>query len=152
MTIDNQRRGLIAAGAALALSAASAIPAMAGDAEDVTAAVEKLRAAMLAGDGAVLASLTDEKLSYGHSNGRTETKSEFVASLAGKNAFKSLELSKHAIEVSGESAIARHVFDAVNNLPDGKTSTAYITVMQVWRKSGGSWKLYARQSAPIQRS
>lgn len=151
MTIDPLRRGAIALGAALALSAVIPLAAHAGDAEDIAAAVEKLRAAMLAGDGAVLDSLTDDKLSYGHSNGRTETKAEFVASLAGKNSFKSLELTRHVVEVSGDNAIARHVFDSVNNLPDGKTSTAYITVLQVWKKSGGAWKLFARQSAPIQR-
>ncbi len=149
MTIHPERRGLITAGAA---PASSADPNLANDAEDIAAAVEKLRAAMLAGDGAVLASLTDDKLSYGHSNGRTENKAEFGASLAGKNALRSLDLTKHVVEVSGDMAIARHVFDAVNNLPDGKTSTAYITVMQVWRKSDGSWKLYARQSAPIHRN
>ncbi len=124
---------------------------LADDAADVTSAAEKLRVAMLAGDGAALTGLVHEGLSYGHSNGRTETKAAFVASLDKKNSFKSLAITKQVVSVAGNNAIVRHVFDSENNQPDGKTSTAYITVLQVWTKGSGGWQLLARQSAPIPR-
>ncbi|MBP2294509.1 nuclear transport factor 2 family protein [Azospirillum rugosum] len=148
------RRALLAgSAAALALPAVAAPLASALAQQDeagaVAKAVEALRAAMLAGDGAALKAMTMEELTYGHSNSRLEDKAAFVASLDGKNAFKSIDLSDHAIQVVGDTAIARHTFDAVNNLPDGKTSTAHIKVLQVWKKDGGAWKLLARQAAPL---
>lgn len=147
------RRGLMAGAAvavALPVLAAPVAGALAQDEQTAVAkAVEALRVAMLAGDGAALKALTMDPLTYGHSNSRLEDKAAFVASLEGKNAFKSIDLSDHAIQVVGDTAIARHTFDAVNNLPDGKTSTAHIKVLQVWKKDGGAWKLLARQAAPL---
>jgi ketosteroid isomerase-like protein len=136
---------------AFGLLAAGMVAPRADDAADVTAAAEKLRTAMLAGDGAALSGLVHEGLSYGHSNGRTEDKAAFVASLDKKNSFKSLAITRQSVSVAGTNAIVRHVFDSENNLPDGKTSTAYITVLQVWSRDGGQWRLLARQSAPIAR-
>ncbi|PWC56154.1 nuclear transport factor 2 family protein [Azospirillum sp. TSO22-1] len=152
--IPARRRFLASAAIAIALAVPAVVTPLAGATAqdrqgDVTKAVEALRVAMLAGDGPALKALTMEPLTYGHSNGRLEDKAAFVASLEGKNAFKTLDLSDHAIQVVGDTAIARHTFDAVNNLPDGKTSTAHIKVLQVWKKDGGAWKLLARQSAPL---
>ena len=150
--ISSRRRLLASAAIALAVPAiVSPISgALAQDTQgEVAKAVDALNKAMLAGDGAALKALTMEQLTYGHSNGRLEDKAAFVASLDGKGAFKSLELSDHQIQVVGDTAIARHTFDAVNNLPDGKTSNAHIKVLQVWKKDGGAWKLLARQSAPL---
>lgn len=154
--IPSRRRFI--ASSAVALETMVAVPAlvtplsgaMAQDGQgEVAKTVEALRAAMLAGDGAALKALTMEQLTYGHSNSRLEDKAAFVASLDGKNAFKSIDLSDHTIQIVGDTAIARHTFDAVNNLPDGKTSTAHIKVLQVWKKDGGAWKLLARQAAPL---
>jgi ketosteroid isomerase-like protein len=143
-----RRVALAAAGSALMFAAAPAMAAD-GNAEKVAAAVEALRTAMFAGDGKALAALTLDQLAYSHSNGRTEDKAAFIKSLDGKKAFKALELSDHAISVTGDLAIARHTFDAINNLPDNKTNTAHIRVMQVWKLDGGNWKLFARASAPL---
>jgi hypothetical protein len=48
------------------------------DAAAVKGALEALRQAMLAGDKVKLASLTADQLSYGHSSGKLETKTEFI--------------------------------------------------------------------------
>jgi len=130
---------LTGAGSALAQDESAAI----------AKAVESLRVAMFAGDGAALKALTMDQMTYGHSNGRLEDKAAFVASLEGKKAFESLTFSDHTIQIVGDNAVARHTFDASNILPDGKTSPAHIKVLQVWKKDGGAWKLLARQSAPL---
>jgi ketosteroid isomerase-like protein len=113
------------------------------------AAVEALRAAMVSGDGHALTALVTDSLTYGHSNGRLEDKALFLAALDGKNAFKSIDLSKQTVSVDGDVAVVRHVFDCVNNLAEGKTSTAHIAVLQVWKNYSGAWKLFARQAAPL---
>jgi ketosteroid isomerase-like protein len=152
MTLSMIRRTTLGLMGAALVALATTSGVVADDAADVAAAAEKLRVAMVAGEGAALSSLVHAGLSYGHSNGRTEDKAAFVASLDKKNSFKSLTITKQVVSVVGNDAIVRHVFDSENNLPDGKTSTAYITVLQVWTKAAGSWQLLARQSAPIPRT
>jgi ketosteroid isomerase-like protein len=120
-----------------------------GDTAGVAKAVEALRAAMVAGDGKVLKAVLHDHLTYSHSDGHQQTKAEVIDELAGKNSFASLALSAQTIDVVGKVAIVRHVFDSVNNLPEGKTSSAHIRVLQVWVKSGKGWKLLARASTPI---
>lgn len=148
-TFNTDRRTALGALGGAALAASVVTPALAADPESVAAVVEQLRAAMVSGDGKVLASLVADGLTYGHSNGRLEDKALFLAALDGKNAFKSVDLSKQTVAIDGNVAVVRHVFDAVNNLPDGKTSTAHIAVLQVWKTYDGAWKLLARQAAPL---
>jgi ketosteroid isomerase-like protein len=149
LTFESSRRVALGAIGAAALAAAVAIPARAAEPESIATAVEALRVAMVAGDGKALTALVADGLTYGHSNGRLQDKAAFLAELDGKNAFKSIELTKQTESVDGDVAVVRHVFDAVNNLPEGKTSIAHIAVLQVWKNYGGAWKLLARQAAPL---
>jgi ketosteroid isomerase-like protein len=148
-TFESTRRVVLTALVAATLAAAIPGPALATDPDPVAAAVEALRAAMVSGDGRALAALVADSLTYGHSNGRLENKEQFLASLDGKNAFRSIDLTKQTVTLDGDVAVVRHVFDGINNLPDGKTSTAHIAVLQVWKKYGSTWKLLARQAAPL---
>lgn len=135
-----------AVAAALLVAAMSTGAALADDAADVGAAVEKLRAAMLGSDGATLQTLVSPDLSYGHSSGKIEDHDAFIKALDGTNSFKSLELSDQTVKIVGDDAIVRHTFDAVNNLAEGKTSNSHIGVLQVWTKDDDAWKLLARQA------
>ena len=116
------------------------------DSASVAAAVERLREAMLAGDGAALRTLVEDDLTYGHSSGSLQDRDDFVKSLDGTNSFKSLSLSKQTVKTVGDTAVVRHVFDSENNLPDGKIGTAHIGVLQVWKKRPDGWRLLARQA------
>ncbi len=142
------RRHLAAAGA-LALAAASLpITAHAESADEaaVRKAIDDLTKAMMAADKAKLEALVADQLSYGHSAGKLETKKEFVDVIAGKKTiYKSITLNDPTVSVSGNNAIARHVF-VVETETDGKPATAKVSVMQVWVKDGGAWKLLARQA------
>jgi ketosteroid isomerase-like protein len=115
-------------------------------------AVEALRVAMVAGDEKVLKALTDDHLTYGHSHGNLQDKGLFVKTLVGPNAegkFNWIKLSGQTIDVVGDTALVRHVFDAENLPPDGKITTAHILVLQVWKHEKASWKLLARQACPL---
>ena len=149
MKFEHSRRQALATLAASLAVASAAVPALADDAADVTKAVEALRTAMFKGDKAALEALTMAELTYGHSNGRVENQAEYVASLAGKTSFQSLDWTAFKTIVAGDNAVVRHTFDAVNILPDNKTSKAHIHVLTVWKKVGGAWKLLARQAAPL---
>ncbi|WP_426400366.1 nuclear transport factor 2 family protein [Ralstonia sp. R-29] len=128
------------------LAAGSALAYAATDADTVAQAVERMRVAMVASDGATLAKLIENDLTYGHSSGKLEDHAAFLKTLDGTNSFKSIALSNQTVKVDGDNAWVRHVFDAVNNLPDGKTSTAHIGVLQVWKKRPDGWRLFARQA------
>jgi ketosteroid isomerase-like protein len=142
------RRHLAAAGALALAAASSPIAAHAESADEaaVRKAIDDLTKAMMAADKAKLEALVADQLSYGHSAGKLETKKEFVDVIAGnKTIYKSITLNDPTVSVSGNNAIARHVF-VVETETDGKPATAKVSVMQVWVKDGGAWKLLARQA------
>jgi ketosteroid isomerase-like protein len=129
-----------------ALVAGIAAAHAASDADAVAQAVERMRVAMVGSDGATLGSLVENDLTYGHSSGKLEDRAAFLKALDGTHAFQSIALSNQTVKVDGDNAWVRHVFDSVNNLADGKTSTAHIGVLQVWKKHPDGWRLFARQA------
>ena len=141
----------LAAGVAAPMLATGASPAQAADeSEAVGRRLEALRAAIVEGDAKALDALTHPQLSYGHSSGRKiETQAQFVASLAGKTNYKSLTFSEQWIQVVGDTAMVRHVWDGADILPNGETGRSYIAVLQVWLKEDSTWRLLARQSCPL---
>jgi hypothetical protein len=120
--------------------------ASAADEAAVAQAVEALRKAILEQDKTTLEALTAEQLSYGHSGGRVETKTQFIEGVMNrKSLLKSLTLSDHTIAIVGNDAIARHTW-ASESETDGKPTSTKIGVLQVWQKQDGTWKLLARQA------
>ncbi|MSO77788.1 MAG: nuclear transport factor 2 family protein [Alphaproteobacteria bacterium] len=127
----------------------SSLPVVAESADEaaVAKAVDALNKAMLAADKAALEALVADKVSYGHSSGRLETKAELVqAFVSKKSVYKSIVITNPSVAVTGNSAIVRHVF-AVDFESDGKPGSAKVGVMQVWQKQAdGRWQLFARQA------
>ncbi len=90
--------------------------------------------------------LTADQLSYGHSDGRVQNKPEFINGVMTRKAtVKSLTFPDLKIEVAGDAAIARHLYEFESEL-DGKTNNIKIGTLEVWQKQGGNWKLLARQA------
>ena len=101
---------------------------------------------MIAADKAKLEALLVDQLSYGHSDGRLETKVMFIDALVSKKAVvKSVIITEPTVVVVGNSAIARHIF-TIEWEADGKPGSAKLPAMQVWTKDGGTWRLLARQA------
>jgi hypothetical protein len=145
------RRHLVATGAlalgGLTLMRSSPAVAQSADEAGVAKAVEALRQATLGQQRGQLEELCHAQLAYGHSDGRVETKAQFIEGVMTRKAtVKALTLSDHVITVVGVNAIARHDWTSESEL-DGKATTTKIKVMQVWLKDGGAWKLIARQAA-----
>jgi ketosteroid isomerase-like protein len=143
------RRDLAVAGA-LVLGVSSLLydtAALAEPAEEaaVDQAVEALRKAILEKDKARLEQLMADQLSYGHSDGRVQTKSEFVEGVMSRKAIiKSLTFPELKVGLADNAAIARHMY-ASESETDGQASSVRIGVLAVWQKQGGNWKLLARQ-------
>ncbi len=130
----------------LLISAASLAQAQSKEEKAVAAAVEALRVAMVNADSVTLDKLTSDQLSYGHSSGHVEGKSSFINKISsGRSDFVSIELPDQVIIVSGKTALVRHTLNAVTN-DGGKAGEVHLSVLLVWQKQHGDWKLLARQA------
>ena len=147
--MDVSRRDFAVAGA-LAFSASSLLlsgsaGADAADEAAVTQSVETLRKALLEQDKAKLDQVASTQISYGHSDGRVETKDQFITGvMTRKQTVKSLAFPELKVAVVSNAAIARHIYLAESEL-EGKQTTTKIGALQVWQKQDGAWKLLARQ-------
>jgi ketosteroid isomerase-like protein len=107
--------------------------------------LERLRKALLSADKVQLEQLTAAQLSYGHSSGKVQNKSEFVDGVLNRKAVvKSLTFPDVTIAVAGNAAIVRHIY-ASESEAGGKTDNIRLSVLAVWQKQDGDWKLLARQ-------
>ena len=147
--MDVSRRDVVVA-SALALGASGLLlsgsaGAQAGDEAAVADAVETLRKALFEANKAKLEQVAAPQISYGHSDGRVETKEQFINGvMTRKQVVKSLAYPELKVAVVGNAAIARHLHLSESEL-EGKTTTTRIGALQVWQKQNGSWKLLARQ-------
>jgi len=112
----------------------------------VADAVETLRTAMVDADEATLKEIALNELTYGHSSGLLEDKSEFVEALAsGKSNFKNMDLINQTITVVNKTALARHELKA-DIIDSGNPASIHLGVLLVWQKQKNDWKLLARQA------
>jgi ketosteroid isomerase-like protein len=119
--------------------------AQGADEAAVTQSIDILRKAILEQDKAKLDQVAASQISYGHSDGRVETKEQFINGvMTRKQVQKSLAFPELKVAVVGDAAIARHIYLGESEL-DGKQSTTRIGALQLWQKQAGGWKLIARQ-------
>jgi hypothetical protein len=137
--------------AGLLLSVVAAGPIWAQEQGDpmLKQAVEALRKALIDPTKAALDKLTMDELSYGHSSGLIQDKAAFEqALLSGASDFVSIDLSDQTMKVVGNTAWVRHTLSAVTN-DGGKPGEAHLSVLLVWMKQKGQWRLLARQAVKV---
>jgi ketosteroid isomerase-like protein len=116
------------------------------DETEVAAGVEKLRTSMISGNKADLESVLSDDLTYGHSGGKIESKTEFVEAISTKKSdFKTIQLSEQTIAVTGDVAVVRHILVADTN-DGGKPANIHLGIVLVWKKNKGQWKMIARRA------
>ena len=104
---------------------------------------------MISGGRSDLESVASVHLSYGHSGGLVEGRTEFVEKIAsGKSDFVKIDISNQTIAISGKTAIVRHRLDGVTN-NNGTPGEIHLNILLVFRNEKGNWKLYARQAARV---
>ena len=146
--MDVSRRDVVVAGAfalgASGLLLSGSAGADAADEAAVAQGVETLRKALLEADRTKLEQVASAQISYGHSDGRVETKEQFIHGvMTRKQVVKSLAFPELKVAVVGNAAIARHIYLSESER-DGKATTTRIGALQVWQKQDGGWKLLAR--------
>ncbi len=119
--------------------------------QQVAAAVEKLRLAMISGERTELESIASDQLNYGHSSGKVETKQEFVESIvSGKSDFVTCDFTEQKITLSGKAAVVYFILSAKTN-DNGKPGEVNLKIMTVWKKEKSGWKMLARQAVKVQK-
>jgi ketosteroid isomerase-like protein len=113
---------------------------------DVAKAMDALNAAILSADAQKLNEITGAQLSYGHSNGRLETKAEFVSAIVERRSvFVKIDITNQKIVMMGNTAIVRNHMSGDTNT-GGKPVHVDLDIMYVFRLEGGDWKLIGRQA------
>jgi len=128
----------------------SATSQQASEAE-VSAAVDRLMKGIVDADESILKSVTADELVYGHSSGKVQNKSEFIAEiLSGQPLhYLSINLEDQTIRITGDVAVVRHIFTSETKAADGTPGNLRIGNMLVWQWQNGTWKLLARQAYKI---
>ena len=89
---------------------------------------------------------TDNSLSYGHSNGWVETKSDMIKNLeSGFMKYHSYSEDSLKLVINENTASARFVAD-INVTLNGNPGTYHLKVLEVWVRKGEHWLLFARQA------
>lgn len=117
--------------------------------KEVTAAVERLRLAMISGNRGDLENIASEKLQYGHSGGKVEHKKDFVETIAsGSSDFVTCDFSDVQTTLSKHTAIVSLKLDAKTN-DNNNPGEVHMRLMTTWEKRKGKWRLLARQAVRV---
>jgi hypothetical protein len=101
-------------------------------------------------DSLALLDLTDEKLTYGHSGGNIEDKAEMIhKAVSSKTTYKNSSFENISLNIENKTAIVRQNFRAISVDEKGAETPLDLSILQVWKKKGGKWQLWARQSVKI---
>jgi hypothetical protein len=140
---------LLAAALALLLAIAAPVRAQSPDEAAVAKAIDALSRAIVAPDKASLEKITWPELSYGHSAGRVENQKQFVDALLTKQTvITAIDNAKTSTTLVGDIAISRGTATFMVGGAGAPVKTD-LTLLLIWQKRGGEWKLLARQAFKV---
>ena len=114
--------------------------------KNIQTTIEQFRTAVIESNSNQLQQLLADELSYGHSDGHVEGKTDLINKLSdGTYKFLSMDLSAQTIIETGNTAIVRHELDA-KTFDEQKAGEAHLYVLLIWNKYEEGWKLIARQA------
>ena len=116
------------------------------DEEKLTVTVKEFHQALVAKNTVSINQQTDKALSYGHSNGWVETKTDMIKDLeTGVISYQGFKEDSMTITMNGNMANVRFVAEVSATLK-GTASTFRLKVLEVWVKKSKRWVLFGRQA------
>jgi len=101
-------------------------------------------------DRAALEDLVNKNLSYAHSTGLVEDRATMIqAAASSPTKYKNLSLERGSINIDGKTAVLRHNLRGVSVDDKGAESPLNLGILQVWKKNGNKWQIWARQAVKI---
>ena len=111
-------------------------------------AMQQLDKALLQKDEIVLKSVLHKDLSYGHSNGWIQSKSDILNDFtSGKLTYNKIENNSSAIITISKKYATVKTNTNAEGVVNGTVFKLTLHIMQFWIKTKKGWQLIARQSA-----
>ena len=116
------------------------------DEEKLTVTIKEFHQALVKKNTVFINQQTDKALSYGHSNGWVETKTDMMKNLeTGYMNYNSYKEDSINVTINGTMANVRFVADIAATL-NGNSNSFHLKVLEVWVRKGKRWLLFARQA------
>ena len=116
------------------------------DEEKLTVTLKAFHQALVNKNTGSINQQTDKALSYGHSNGWIETRTDMIKDLeTGLISYQGFKEDSIIITMNGNMANVRFVAEVSATLK-GTASTFRLKVLEVWVKKSKRWVLFARQA------
>lgn len=101
-------------------------------------------------DSLTLEDLFAKQATYGHSHGNLQTREEAIKGVSkNKSTYTDTSVTILKVIIEKNTAIVRHLFKAKENKPDGTVTPLNFTMMLVWIKEKGKWRLMGRQAVSV---
>lgn len=101
-------------------------------------------------DSVALDDLVNKYLTYAHSSGVVEDRPTMIhAAITSPTKYKNLSLERVSINIDKKTAVLRHNLRAISVDDKGAESPLNLGILQVWKKTGGKWRIWARQAVRI---
>jgi len=101
-------------------------------------------------DSLTLEDLFAKQATYGHSHGNLQTREEAIKGISkNKSTYTDTSITILKVIIEDDVAIVRHLFKAKENKPDGTVTPLNFTMMLVWIKEKGKWRLMGRQAVSV---
>jgi hypothetical protein len=101
-------------------------------------------------DSLTLENLFANTATYGHSHGKIQTRKEAIDGVtSNKSIYTDTSISNIKVIVEDNTAIVRYFYKAKENKKDGTITPLNFTMMLVWIKEKGEWKLFGRQAVSL---
>ena len=116
------------------------------DEEKLTATVKEFHQALVNRNTVSINQQTDKALSYGHSNGWVQTKTDLIKDFeTGYISYQNFKEDSITVLINGNMANVRFVADITVTMK-AATNTYHLKVLEVWVKKGKRWVLFGRQA------
>ena len=116
------------------------------DTEKLRTTVKEFHQALVKRNTGSINQQTDKVLSYGHSNGWVESKTDLLKNLeTGYMSYLDYKEDSMNVVVNGNVAHVRFIADISARL-NGNDANFHLKVLEVWVKKGKRWLLFARQA------
>ena len=116
------------------------------DEQKLTVTLKEFHQALVNKNTVSINQQTDKALSYGHSNGWVQTKTDMIKDFeTGYISYHSFKEDSISVSMNGNMANVRFVADISATMKEA-TNTYHLKVLEVWVKKGKRWVLFARQA------
>jgi ketosteroid isomerase-like protein len=117
--------------------------------KDVLGAMDAWKQATMKKDRVALDKLLHPDLTYSHSSGMTQTKTDVLDAVTkGKAKVEAIDFSDTTVRIYGKTALVKGTVD-ITNSTDGKSTKSHLSILHVWIKDGQGWQMVGRQATKL---